>query len=573
VEQLRRYPARPSAAEVQANLYLIDAKGGTPTLIGSEPEPWLSVCEAPGWSHAGDQIAFHARTGVATNPISRVKDLDLVDGRLRIKDLGTGAYPEFSPTDDRIIFLLPVEAPDENQFAPADLRGGVWMMQADGEGRRKLAGTGRPRWSPDGHQFLVVSPSEPHEVTVIDDRVGGKSGVLKVPDGKIFSMPAWAEPGTIVAALGIDSADRVALVDVSDPENAQVKEVLWKRRDDRGPTSSYPVYSPATRRCVFVGTWDGQSVLMAVDRDSKAVARPIEAELPPRASIRDVAISPDGSYLLFVSDARASRPGARRHSIDAPAIGGITVDGDLNDWPPAIPRHPIQNMLNLPGGYGPGNRQHAFLSTDANLSACFSVAYDPEAQLLYLAIIVRDDELFVGRASPMDTDAIEVYVDGLHTDRRYETYDWTQSETIDAGSLPVLQYVGLPDRTGPVYGVLRAAGKDRPVEQNPVLAFGDITKTKTRMAYRREGDVTTYEWALQAFDHYPDKPTRLLPGVQIGFDVVVCDRDKPVQTREGLGEAAGDRTCWMCWGPTWRSPKFTDPGNLGEIILGRPPTP
>ena len=427
VEQLRTYPARPSAAEVQANLYLVDAKGGTPTLIASEPEPWLSVCEAPCWSHAGDQIVFHARTGVKINSISRVKGLDLVEGRLRIKDLGSGACPEFSPTDDRIIFLLPVETPDEHQFAPPDLSGGVWMMQSDGEGRRKLAGTGRPRWSPDGHQFLVVNPAEPREVTVIDDRVGAKSGVLEVQGGKIFSMPAWAEPGTIVAALGVDSADRVALVDVSNPENALVKEVLWKRRDDRGPTPSYPVYSPVTRRCVFVGTRDGQSVLMAVDRGTKADAQPIEAALPPKASIRDVAISPDGSHLLFASDARASRPGARRHSIDAPAISAITIDGDLKDWPPAIPRHPIQNMLNLPGGYGPGNRQHAFLSTDANLSACFSVAYDPEAQLLYLAVIVRDDELFVGRASPMDTDAIEVYVDGLHTDKPFTTYDWTQS--------------------------------------------------------------------------------------------------------------------------------------------------
>src|SRR3954466_7879382 len=99
--------------------------------------------------------------------------------------------------------------------------------------------------------------------------------------------------------------------------------------------------------------------------------------------------------------------------------------------------------------------------------------------------------------------------------------------------LPVLQYVGLPDCTGPVYGVVRAAAKERLVEQNPVLAFGDITKTKTRMAYRRKGDVTSYEWALQAFDQYPDRHTRLMPGVQVGFDLVVCDRDKPVQTREG----------------------------------------
>ena len=54
---------------------------------------------------------------------------------------------------------------------------------------------------------------------------------------------------------------------MSNPENALVREVLWKQQDDRGPTPSYPVYSPVTRRCVFVGTRDGQSVLMAVDRD------------------------------------------------------------------------------------------------------------------------------------------------------------------------------------------------------------------------------------------------------------------------------------------------------------------
>jgi len=50
------------------------------------------------------------------------------------------------------------------------------------------------------------------------------------------------------------------------------------------------------------------------------------------------------------------------------------------------------------------------------LNTCFSASYDPELQLLYLAVIVRDDELFVGCTSPVDTDSIEVYVDGLQTD-------------------------------------------------------------------------------------------------------------------------------------------------------------
>jgi hypothetical protein len=103
--------------------------------------------------------------------------------------------------------------------------------------------------------------------------------------------------------------------------------------------------------------------------------------------------------------------------------------------------------------------------------------------------------------------------------------------------------------------------------------FGDIKQTKTRMAFRRQGDITTYEWAVQAFDHYPDKPTQLLPGVQIGFDVVVIDKDKPAQTPLAQNDPEEDWQAWVCWGPPWRKVKFFDAANLGEIVLGRAPSP
>jgi hypothetical protein len=103
--------------------------------------------------------------------------------------------------------------------------------------------------------------------------------------------------------------------------------------------------------------------------------------------------------------------------------------------------------------------------------------------------------------------------------------------------------------------------------------LGDIKKTRTRMAFRRDGDVTTYEWALQAFDHYPDRPTKLLPGVQIGFEVVVCDKDKPAQTPQAANDPEEDRQAWVSWGPTWRALKYFDAANLGEIVLGRAPSP
>ena len=71
---------------------------------------------------------------------------------------------------------------------------------------------------------------------------------------------------------------------------------------------------------------------------------------------------------------------------------------------------------------------------------------------------------------------------------------------LSAAHLPVVQYVAIPG-AGPAYG--------NPGGGNPALMYGKISKSATTMRYRREGEVTTYEWAIQAFDHYPDRPTRL----------------------------------------------------------------
>jgi hypothetical protein len=291
--------------------------------------------------------------------------------------------------------------------------------------------------------------------------------------------------------------------------------------------------------------------------------------------IRDLTFSPDGRYVLFSSDRREGGPidGHRPQSVDAPVLSGIAIDGDLKDWPAAMPRYPIQNMQIFPAFNGTGRREHAFLTTSPDLSASFSVGYDPKEQVMYLAVIVRDDQLIAGNTSSWDTDSVEVYLDGLHSETRRrvpDQPDWT--DMMDAGEAPVLQYIGIPGK-GPVYGVRKSAAIERSGEDNPILMFGDIKKTKTRMAFRREGDVTTYEWALQAFDHYPDKPTKLRPGVQIGFDVVVTDKDKAAQSPLARNEPEEEKQAWVCWGPPWRAMKVFDAANLGEIVLGRTPGP
>jgi RNA polymerase sigma factor (sigma-70 family) len=260
----------------------------------------------------------------------------------------------------------------------------------------------------------------------------------------------------------------------------------------------------------------------------------------------------------------------RKASVEAPAISGIKIDGDLKDWPAAMPRYPLKHLHNLPPYYGFNGLEGADLSTSADLSIAFSVGYDPKDQVIYLAVIVRDDKLVVGNINFWDTDAIEVYVDGRHTEDSLQSLPNDESPlTVDAGSLPVLQYIGLPGK-GPVYGVTRSAGEERGPD-NPILMFGDIKKTKTRMAFRREGDVTTYEWALQAFDHYPDMPTQLTPSKKIGFDLAIADKDKPAATDGPATEPEDDRVAWITWSPDYQGLRFLNAGQLGEIILGRIP--
>ena len=214
----------------------------------------------------------------------------------------------------------------------------------------------------------------------------------------------------------------------------------------------------------------------------------------------------------------------------------IQVDGRLEDWPDELPTYPI--LTNVPA-FGPTDLQGEDLTVSADLSPTFRVCYDPEENLLYLAVRVRDEALVTG-SDPWSTDACEVYLSGDPAAPEF-TGD---IRTASAADLPVLQYVGIPGKG--TYG--EGAG-------NPALCRGRIERTRTRMAYVREGDFTTYEWALEVFDHYPDRPARLIPGSIFGFDVVVVDKD---------GET--DTPAWICWGPALLR-KYANPAALGRLVL------
>jgi len=570
VEQLRRYPARPSPEAKQVGLFLIDAEGGEATLIANEPDRWLIQCSSPSWSHDGKVILFDATPGTADFSLSRLKALDLNEGRLELRDLGPGNSPSFSPSDDRIVFLL-------NQGAVPGAAAGVWLMKANGSDRSLLGGYGRPRWSPDSRQFMMMGLGDPCEVTLIDARPE-KAGVLQIPGYSIFTSPSWAGEGTIVAVIGseVGVGDTIALIDVSEPGRGKIKEVLWKQGKGLDAKPSSPAYSPVSRRCVFIGKEEDKGrAIYSVEQGKPGPPKRLEPSGFDNL-IQDPVLSPDGRYVVFTSDRKqvGRVPGERTQSVEAPALSGITIDGDLKDWPAALERHAIRNMHTFPPHNGPNGLEHAFLTTSPDLSASFSVGYDPKEQLIYLAVIVRDDKLIVGNTSSWDSDSVEVFVDGLHSETVIGFPQFANWQTeFDVADAPLLQYIGIPGK-GPVYGVTRTAGEDRSPDDNPILNWGDIHKTKTRMAFKRIGDVTTYEWALQAFDHYPDKPTKLLAGVKIGFDLAVIDKDTPAQTPLAANEPEPDRAAYITWGPPIKGVfKPFNASTLGEIVLGRAPSP
>jgi hypothetical protein len=196
---------------------------------------------------------------------------------------------------------------------------------------------------------------------------------------------------------------------------------------------------------------------------------------------------------------------------------------------------PSWKLRNEFGAYGPtdvGTRGQS-LDHSQDLSPSFMVGYEPRNDLLYVAVEVRDDVLHnPPGGSATRTDACEIYVSGLRGDA--------------PGNGPT-QYVMVPGR----HNYAGFTG-------NPGVKGGRIGNTETRGAWRRRGDVTTYEWQVQVFDR-PRQRTRFEDGMVIGFDVVVADGD-------GHDDTGRDTAAWVPWGPAVSAKRI---GNerIGRLVI------
>jgi hypothetical protein len=245
----------------------------------------------------------------------------------------------------------------------------------------------------------------------------------------------------------------------------------------------------------------------------------------------------------------------RRPQAVARPLSGITIDGRLDDWPDGLRRYPIRSVLTgMPDSYRVELRQDR-----KDLEADFMAGYDPHLGLIYVAVVVRDDEHVIHNpklqgagGEYLKTDSVEVYIDAAFSNRRIglPSGDWSK---LNAAHMPVHQYVGIAGEV-PAYGDPRGG--------NPSLVYASTGEPHTRMRYRRDeaSKVTTYEWAIRAYDHFPDAPTKLVAGRRIGLEVAVVDKD-----------SGRTKPAFVTWGTPPEVFKGLDAGSLGELYLAEGP--
>ncbi len=197
----------------QGFIDVADADGGNPhhvVAVDNASAQW------PSWSHDGSKILFTKVT--FPDPFDRREDLWVVNANgsnLHVL-VSTPTFDEeesaWSPDGSQIAF----DSPDPNTGKPS-----LYVMDADGTGRRLLGEGSSPSWSPDGStiafadgDLFTIRPDGRglHRVTYlfgVHDQFAQRPAWS--PDGSALVFEHWRISGGHLDTVGLDGSDPVPL--------------------------------------------------------------------------------------------------------------------------------------------------------------------------------------------------------------------------------------------------------------------------------------------------------------------------------------------------------------------------
>jgi Tol biopolymer transport system component len=227
----------------------------------------------PRWSHDGKRVAFSANPGSATQSGIYVVNLD-GSGLRRVTEM---ARPDWSPDDKQIAC---------DSHLPGTTRE-VFVQNLDGAGRTLLCPGAAPRWSPDGSQLAAY-----HDGNVyLQDLVTGElRTLLKERQHFVFYGFSWFPDGkrlVMVARAGPSTVPRMLYVDAKGEEYGATERMT-------GAIGGYNSFSP-----------DGKTLALEIGgriHTMEVAGKDPPVPIPGQTGTNvDPDWSPDGQWIVFVS--------------------------------------------------------------------------------------------------------------------------------------------------------------------------------------------------------------------------------------------------------------------------------